>query len=75
MAHVANGRTDGYGEVHINSWDVLAGLVIAGEAGALINDFCTGPWVAEGNPILCAAPGIASDLQKIFGLPVNLRKF
>jgi myo-inositol-1(or 4)-monophosphatase len=74
MAHVANGRTDGYGEVHINSWDVLAGLVIAGEAGALINDFCTGPWVTEGNPILCAAPGIASDFEKVFGLPVNIRK-
>lgn len=66
MAHVANGRTDGYGEVHINSWDVLAGLVIAREAGALINDFCTGPWVTNGNPIVCAAPGIARDFEKVF---------
>lgn len=67
MAHVANGRTDGYGEVHINSWDVLAGLVIAREAGAVINDFCAGPWVSEGNPILCATPGIARDLESVFG--------
>ena len=66
MAHVANGRTDGYGEVHINSWDVLAGLVIAREAGALINDFCSGPWVTEGNPILCSTPGIARDLENVF---------
>ena len=72
MAHVANGRTDGYGEVHINSWDVLAGLVIAREAGALINDFCSGPWVTEGNPILCAAPGIARDLEKVFEPHVSL---
>ena len=66
MAHVANGRTDGYAEVHINSWDVLAGLVIAREAGALINDFCTGPWVKEGNPILCLVPGIAPMIVPLF---------
>lgn len=72
MAHVANGRTDGYAEVHINSWDVLAGLVIAREAGVLINDFCSGPWVTEGNPILCATPGIARDLEKLFEPRVTL---
>lgn len=66
MAHVANGRTDAYGEVHINSWDVLAGLVIAREAGALMNNFCSGAWVTEGNPILCATPGIARALETIF---------
>ncbi|MBU3732854.1 MAG: inositol monophosphatase [Beijerinckiaceae bacterium] len=73
MAHVANSRTDGYGEVHINSWDVLAGLVIAREAGALINDFCSGPWVTEGNPILCVTPGIAKDLEKVFEPRVELQ--
>lgn len=72
MAHVANGRTDGYAEVHINSWDVLAGLVIAREAGVLINDFCSGPWVTEGNPILCATPGIARDLEDLFEPRVTL---
>lgn len=72
MAHVANGRTDGYAEVHINSWDVLAGLVIAREAGVLINDFCSGPWVTEGNPILCATPGIARDLENLFEPRVTL---
>lgn len=72
MAHVANGRTDGYAEIHINSWDVLAGLVIAREAGARINDFCSGAWVTEGNPILCAAPGVARDLETLFEPGVTL---
>jgi myo-inositol-1(or 4)-monophosphatase len=72
MAHVANGRTDGYAEVHINSWDVLAGLVIAREAGAKINDFCAGPWVTDGNPILCATPGIADELERLFEPRVTL---
>ena len=35
LCHVANGRTDAYAERHINAWDVAAGMVIAGEAGAL----------------------------------------
>lgn len=73
MAHVANGRTDGYAEVHINSWDVLAGLVIAKEAGALINNFCTGSWVKDGNPILCLTPGIAPMIEPIFQPRVALQ--
>lgn len=66
MAHVANGRSDGYAEIHINSWDVLAGLVIAREAGAVINEFCAGPWVQKGNPIVCMTPGLARDFEALF---------
>jgi len=66
IAHVALGRTDGYVEVHINSWDVAAGVVIAAEAGAVINDFFASPdALTEGNPILCAAPGIAADFRAL----------
>jgi myo-inositol-1(or 4)-monophosphatase len=58
LAHVALGRTDAYGELHINSWDVAAGLVIAAEAGASINAFCTGDWLTKGNPILVVTPAL-----------------
>jgi myo-inositol-1(or 4)-monophosphatase len=64
LAHVANGRTDGYIELHINSWDVAAGLVIASEARAFVNDYKSGNWIDEGNPILCCAPALASPLCK-----------
>lgn len=68
LAHVANGRTDAYFESHINSWDVAGGLVIAAEAGALISPFTTGNWLEEGNPILCAAPGVAQIIAKETGI-------
>ncbi|MSP67614.1 MAG: inositol monophosphatase [Alphaproteobacteria bacterium] len=71
MTQVAAGRTDAYVEIHINSWDVMAGLVIAREAGAATNDFCSGDWLRQGNPILCAAPGIAGRLSDVLGMPLR----
>ncbi len=69
VAHVALGRTDGYVEMHINAWDVAAGVVIAREAGAYINDFFAAPdALTKGNPILTAAPGIAAALRDLAGL-------
>lgn len=63
LAHVAIGRTDGYLEAHINAWDVAAGLVIAAEAGAVLNDFCSGNWLEAGNPISALAPGVAKEIS------------
>jgi myo-inositol-1(or 4)-monophosphatase len=68
LAHVAIGRTDAYAEAHINAWDVAAGLVIAGEAGALFNDFCTGNWHANGNPILAVTPALADPVSEATGI-------
>ena len=39
LAYVAAGRLDGYWERGLNAWDIAAGLLIAKEAGALIEDF------------------------------------
>jgi myo-inositol-1(or 4)-monophosphatase len=72
LAHVACGRTDGYAESHINAWDVAAGIVIAEEAGAVVNDFFAGDGIARGNPILCAAPKLAGELSGITGIPLSL---
>lgn len=33
LAYVADGRSDAYAELHMNSWDALAGLLIVAEAG------------------------------------------
>lgn len=68
LCHVANGRTDAYAERHINAWDVAAGMVIAGEAGALTNDFFAGEGIRRGNPILCCAPGLVEALESITGI-------
>ena len=38
LAYVAAGRTHGYCELHINSWDTLAGLLLVREAGGVATD-------------------------------------
>lgn len=68
LCHVANGRTEAYAELHINAWDVAAGVVIASEAGATINDFFAGDGIATGNPILCCTPALAGALHDITGI-------
>ncbi len=73
VAHVAIGRTDGYGELHINSWDVAAGLVIALEAGARISDFCKGDWVSNGNPILVTTPALWDIMLAASGIDLGPR--
>ena len=69
MAYVACGRVDAFVEIHINSWDVLAGLVLVREAGGTLNDFIAGGrGLSEGNPILASAPGIAAMLSEASGI-------
>jgi myo-inositol-1(or 4)-monophosphatase len=65
LCHVANGRTDAYAELHINAWDVAAGMVIASEAGAALNDFFAGDGITKGNPILCCTPALVAALNDI----------
>lgn len=68
LADVAAGRIDGYVELHINLWDVAAGLVILREAGAVVSDFTAGDGMRAGNPILAAAPGVAEALFRVSGV-------
>ena len=68
MAWVACGRVDAYLELHINSWDVAAGIVLAREAGAVVNDFFRDDWLEDGNPILVATPALADTLADAMAL-------
>jgi len=69
LAYVADGRTDAYCELHINSWDALAGLLLIEEAGGWINDFLAGDGLQRGNAVLGCTPALkdimaeAMDLQ------------
>jgi myo-inositol-1(or 4)-monophosphatase len=71
LCHVASGRTDAYAELHINAWDVAAGIAIAGEAGASINDFFAGDGISKGNPILCSTPALVPQLSEITGIVLS----
>ena len=65
MALVADGRFQGYVEGHINSWDVLAGLVLVREAGGRTNDFLARDGMRFGNPILAASPALYEPLAEV----------
>ena len=58
LAYVADGRTDAYCELHINSWDALAGLLLIEEAGGWINDFLAGDGLQRGNAVLGCTPAL-----------------
>ena len=65
LVETAIGRLDGYIELHINAWDACAALAIAREAGCWTNDFDSGRWLTEGNPILFAAPALGPSLAAL----------
>lgn len=68
LAYVADGRQDGYCELHINSWDALAGILLVREAGGAVNDFLANDGLAQGNPVLAASPGIREALSQATGI-------
>jgi myo-inositol-1(or 4)-monophosphatase len=39
LAFVAAGRLDGFWEIHLNAWDVAAGVLLVREAGGKVTDF------------------------------------
>jgi len=67
MADVARGRIDGYVELHINAWDVLAGLLLVREAGGWTNDFLANEGLTQGNPIIACRPEFAENLEALLG--------
>ena len=68
LAYVADGRTHGYCELHINSWDTLAGLLLVREAGGWTNDFLAGDGLRRGNAVLACAPGLKDALVTATGV-------
>ena len=68
LAYVADGRTHGYCELHINSWDTLAGLLMVREAGGWTNDFLAGDGLRRGNAVLACAPGLKDALVTATGV-------
>src|SRR5262245_60457392 len=68
LTRVASGRLDGFIELHLNAWDVAAGIVLVQEAGGWTNDFFAGDGLEKGNPIIAAAPGVRDELLAIAGL-------
>ena len=54
LAYVAAGRYDGFWERGLNIWDITGGLILAREAGALIEGIAKGTKPEETNDVLCS---------------------
>ena len=71
LADVAAGRIEGYCELHINSWDCAAGLLLVSEAGGRINPFFDGNGLTEGNPILATNHALGDAISAVVGIPLQ----
>jgi myo-inositol-1(or 4)-monophosphatase len=71
LADVAAGRTEGYCELHINSWDCAAGLLLVAEAGGRINPFFAGNGLTDGNPILATNRALGDALAGVVGIALQ----
>lgn len=68
LAHVASGRLDGFVELHLYAWDVVAGIVLIREAGGWTSDFLARDGLRRGNPLVATAPGIRDELLTLLNL-------
>jgi myo-inositol-1(or 4)-monophosphatase len=65
LAYVAAGRLDGFWELRLKPWDVAAGIVIAGEAGALVTDTDGGAQMLETGDIVAATPALLQPMLEV----------
>ena len=70
LAYVADGRTDGLAELHMNSWDCLAGLLLVYDAGGVTGPFLPPGGLINGAPVLAASPTVAAALFAATGMPI-----
>ncbi|MDK9696265.1 MAG: inositol monophosphatase [Siculibacillus sp.] len=74
LAHVADGRNEAYAELHMNSWDCLAGLLLVEEAGGRVCAFPETTGVRNGGAVLAAAPAIAELVASACGIALAPRR-
>ena len=71
LVRVAEGVSDLYYERHLSAWDMLAGMRIAAEAGAIVTTPALETLLVRGGPVIACAPGLANEfafLAEIEGL-------
>ncbi len=68
LVRVAEGVADLYYERHLNAWDMLAGALIAEEAGAVVAMPPIDKLLAEGGPVIAHAPGLAGEFAFILDI-------
>jgi myo-inositol-1(or 4)-monophosphatase len=61
LVRVAEGVSDLYYERHLSSWDMLAGVLIASEAGATVGVPPLDDLLSRGGPVVACSPGLQSE--------------
>lgn len=64
LCSIACGRLDAYFERFVNSWDVVAGIVIAREAGAEVTGIGQDDWATD-QTIIAANPQLRKNLEPL----------
>lgn len=64
LAYVAAGRYDGFFERRLKPWDVAAGLIIAKEAGALVEPMNPDGHILDDGEVICANEALFNGLAK-----------
>lgn len=65
MTYVAAGRYDGFWERRLNAWDMAAGIVIAREAGALIEPLNPEGNILDDGEVICSNEAIFEKFAKV----------
>lgn len=65
LAYVAAGRYEGFWERRLHSWDMAAGLLIAREAGALVEPLNPAGDILTDGEIICGNNGIFDTFAKV----------
>lgn len=65
MAYVAAGRYDGFWERRLNAWDLAAGVIIAREAGALVEPLTPGGNILGDGEVIAANEKIFDKFAKV----------
>lgn len=69
LCNVACGRLIGFIELHMQSWDCLAALLIIREAGGRTNDFLVEGALTGGNVVIAAPPQLFDQLVRLLPAP------
>ncbi|MBX5000209.1 inositol monophosphatase family protein [Rhizobium lentis] len=68
LVRVAEGAADLYYERQLNAWDMLAGALIAAEAGATVVMPPVERLLAQGGPVIAHSPGLADEFAFILDI-------
>jgi len=71
LAYVADGRSDGYVELHMHPWDALAGLLLVEEAGGVVAPFIEQGAIERGGAVLASTPALAQAISAAAGIELG----